>query len=90
MFPALHRPAFCAALAAIASVPGLPAFSMNSHLIFLGTYTRVGSRGIYAVRLDDATGALTAPMVAAESPNPAWITLSPDKKFLYAIYESQA
>ena len=63
---------------------------MNSHLIFLGTYTRNGSRGIYAVRLDGATGALTTPTVAAESPNPAWITLSPDKKFLYAIHESQA
>jgi 6-phosphogluconolactonase len=90
MFPALHRPAFCAALAAIASVPSLPAFSMNSHLIFLGTYTRNGSHGIYAVRLDGATGTLSAPTIAAESPNPAWITLSPNKKFLYAIYESQA
>jgi 6-phosphogluconolactonase len=64
--------------------------AMNSHLIFLGTYTRNGSEGIYAVQLDDATGALSTPTVAAKTPSPAWITLSPDKKFLYAIHESQA
>ncbi|MDO8542527.1 MAG: lactonase family protein [Opitutaceae bacterium] len=64
--------------------------AMASHLIFLGTYTRNGSRGIYAVRLDPETGALSAPQLAAETPNPAWITLSPDRKFLYAIHESSA
>ncbi|MEY4939965.1 MAG: hypothetical protein RIQ93_1700 [Verrucomicrobiota bacterium] len=62
----------------------------SSHLIFLGTYTRTTSRGIYAVRLDDVTGALSAPRLAAEAQNPAWITLTPDKKFLYTIHASEA
>ena len=62
----------------------------HSHLVFLGTYTKNGSRGIYAARLDAATGALAAPSLVAETPDPAWITLSPDKKFLYAIHPSQA
>jgi 6-phosphogluconolactonase len=67
----------------------------STHLIYLGTYTRPSptgavSKGIYSVRLDDDTGALTVPLVAAESPNPAWLTFSPDKKFLYAIHESDA
>ena len=67
------------------------AFAMSSsHLIFLGTYTKDGSRGIYAVRLDAATGALSAPALAAETANPPWITFSPDKKFLYAVSETQA
>ena len=56
--------------------------------VFVGTYTANGSRGIYSVRLDSATGALTTPVLAAETPDPAWITLSPDKKFLYAIHPS--
>ena len=57
-----------------------------SHLIFLGTYTRTGdSKGIYTLRLDDTTGALSSPEVAAEAVDPAWLALSPDKKFLYAI-----
>lgn len=63
----------------------------SSHLIFLGTYTRNGgSQGIYSVRLDDATGALSAPVVAAEGVDPAWVVLTPDKKFLYTIHDSQA
>src|SRR3954469_10305552 len=65
----------------------------SSHLIYLGTYTRPSplgnvSKGIYAVPLDDDTGALSEPFVAAEAPNPARVTLSPNKKFLYAIHES--
>lgn len=65
----------------------------SSHLIFLGTYTRQSptgatSKGIYTVRLDDDTGALSPPTVVAETPSPAWITFTPDKKFLYAIHES--
>ncbi len=90
MFSSLHRSTFQATLLLIAFAHALPAFAMNSHLIFLGTYTRDGSHGIYAVRLDGATGSLSKPTLAAESPNPAWITFSPDKKFLYAINESQA
>ncbi len=68
-----------------------PSHAMSaSHLIFLGTYTRNGSKGIYAVRLDDTTGALSTPALVAETPDPAWITLTPDKKFLYAIHPSTA
>ena len=62
----------------------------TSHLVFLGTYTKNGSRGIYAARLDAATGALAAPTLVAETPDPAWITLSPDRTFLYAIHPSKA
>lgn len=61
----------------------------SSHLIFLGTYTRTGdSKGIYAVRLDGDTGALSQVDVAMEAVDPAWLTLSPDKRFLYAIHGS--
>src|SRR5688572_5085771 len=62
----------------------------SSHLIFLGTYTRNGSKGIYAVRLDGDTGKLSSPTLAAETPDPAWITLTPDRKSLYAIHGSTA
>lgn len=78
------------ALAAAAFLLQGLAHAMPSHLIFLGTYTKNGSRGIYAVRLDGMTGALSTPAIAAETPDPAWITFSPDKRFLYAINASQA
>ena len=65
--------------------------SSRSHLLFLGTYTRSGpSQGIYAMRLDAATGALSAPTLAAAATDPAWIELSPDRRFLYAIQAGPA
>ncbi len=59
-------------------------------LIFLGTYTPTGgtSRGIYAVRLDDATGALSEPVLVAETPNPTFLAWHPDGRTLYALGES--
>ncbi|HVS53516.1 MAG TPA: lactonase family protein [Opitutaceae bacterium] len=62
----------------------------SSHLIFLGTYTRTTSKGIYAVRLDDDTGALSSPVVVAETANPTWVVLSPDRRRLYAVHGSKA
>jgi 6-phosphogluconolactonase len=62
-----------------------------SHLIFLGTYTRTGpSQGIYATRLDDDTGELTPPTLVAEAVDPAWLTLTPDQRFLYTLHGSPA
>lgn len=56
--------------------------------IYLGTYTRSTSKGIYLTRLDPATGALTPPELVAETVNPSWVTLSPDRRHLYAVSES--
>jgi 6-phosphogluconolactonase len=55
------------------------------HRLFIGTYTKGESRGIYSVELDRATGALSGPVLAAEAPNPTFIALSPDRGFLYAV-----
>ncbi len=64
--------------------------SAASQLVFIGTYTRTTSQGIYAVRLDTVTGALTSPVLAAATPNPSFLALTPDRKFLYAVNESNA
>lgn len=80
-----HVARFSLTLIAVCATPSMA----SSHLIFLGTYTRNSdSRGIYAVRLDATTGALSAPELAADAVDPAWLTLSPDKKRLYAIHGS--
>lgn len=62
----------------------------TSLLIFLGTYTPAGgeSRGIYTVRLDPATGALSEPVLVAETPNPTFLAWHPDGRTLYALSES--
>ena len=61
----------------------------SSHQIYLGTYTRSGiSQGIYSLRLDGESGALSAPQVAAAAVDPSWITLSPNRQFLFAVHPS--
>lgn len=59
-------------------------------LIFLGTYTPAGgeSRGIYSVRLDPTTGALSKPVLVAETPNPTFLAWNPDGRTLYALSAS--
>ncbi|MFZ9681767.1 MAG: lactonase family protein [Cephaloticoccus sp.] len=61
--------------------------SASDHLVFLGTYTRTTSKGIYTVRLDRETGALSTPELVATTANPSFLALSPDKKHLYAVSE---
>ena len=56
-------------------------------LIYVGTYTGPKSKGIYALRMDGATGALSKPMLAAQTEKPTFLALSPDGKFLYAVNE---
>lgn len=62
---------------------------LASLLIFIGTYTPKDgpSRGIYAVRLDPVTGALSEPVVAAETTNPTFLALHPNGRVLYALGE---
>ena len=60
---------------------------MSELLVFVGTYTETGpgaSKGIYAARFDTSAGKLTAPTPVAELKNPSWVTVSRDRRFLYA------
>lgn len=56
-------------------------------LVYFGTYTRQKSKGIYVARLEAATGKLTAPELAAELPNPSFLAVHPNRRFLYAVSE---
>jgi 6-phosphogluconolactonase len=60
----------------------------TASLVFAGTYTdKGGSRGIYAFHWDADAGTLESLGLAAASSNPSFLTLSPDRKFLYAVNE---
>src|ERR1700743_386132 len=58
--------------------------SAKEFLVYFGTYTNGLSQGIYVSRLDTKTGALSDPVLAAETPSPCWVSISPDEKYLYA------
>lgn len=56
-------------------------------LVYFGTYTGEKSKGIHVSRLDPATGALTPPELAAETPSPSYLAVHPNNRFLYAANE---
>ncbi len=64
-----------------------PVASSASPLVYVGTYTDKGSKGIYAYRLDSKTGKLISLGVAAETPNPTFLALHPNHRYLYAVNE---
>ncbi len=58
----------------------------DSVLGFVGTYTGPKSKGIYSFRLD-SSGKMTSLSLAAETPQPTFLAIHPNQKFLYAANE---
>ena len=56
-------------------------------LVYFGTYTGAKSKGIYVSHLDLASGALTPPELAAETPSPSFLAVRPRRDVLYAVNE---
>jgi 6-phosphogluconolactonase len=59
-------------------------------LVYIGTYTGESSKGIYAFRFDDGSGALTPIGLVAETPSPSFLTASADHRFVFAVNELQS
>jgi hypothetical protein len=72
------------------AVPGAVAPQGAGRLVFIGTYTGPTSEGIYAFRFDERSGALTPLGLAAATPNPSFLAISPDRRFLFAVNETAA
>jgi 6-phosphogluconolactonase len=60
----------------------------GEYLVYLGTYTRGNSKGIYVARFDSETGVLSAPELVAEMQNASFLTIAPNGRFLYAVGEN--
>ena len=56
--------------------------------MYVGTYTRETSKGIYAFRFDVSSGQVEELGLAAEVRDPAFLTLHPNGKYLYAVTET--
>ena len=74
---------------AVAGVQAWQATEAAGRLVFIGTYTggTTNSKGIYAFRFDEKTGALTPLGLKAETRSPSFLAASPDGKVLYAVNE---
>jgi 6-phosphogluconolactonase len=55
--------------------------------MYVGTYTRPPSKGIYAYTFHSATGKTTPIGLVAETENPSFLTVHPNQRFLYAVNE---
>src|SRR5258708_22831034 len=71
----------------------------NEYLMYVGTYTgfkyvqhsktqgrgQSHSKGIYVSHFHAATGELSEPELATEMINPSFLTISPNRRFLYSL-----
>ncbi len=55
--------------------------------VYIGTYTRAKSQGIYLSEFDLLTGKLGAPVLAAEAKNPSFLAFHPNRRFLFSVSE---
>jgi len=70
----------------VAHGAGQPA-RKGEYIVYVGTYTRQQSKGIYAFRFDPATGKSASLGLAAATDNPSFLAVHPNRRFLYAVNE---
>jgi 6-phosphogluconolactonase len=61
----------------------------NGILVFVGTYTRARSQGIYPCRFDTATGAIGLAGKAAEADNPSFLAVDLARRRLFSTAEAR-
>lgn len=69
----------------LASLGALFAQNGGEYFVYFGTYTAKTSKGIHAYRFDPATGKLTPLGTVAETPNPSFLAIHPNRRNLYAV-----
>ncbi len=62
----------------------------KARIVYIGTYTGEASRGIYAFRFDDSSGALTPLGLVAATPSPSFLTSSANGRVVFAVNELQS
>jgi 6-phosphogluconolactonase len=79
---------FFGAVAAV--TPRAARQATDDWLMYIGTYTRAPSKGVYGYRFRSATGEITpigTAGLAAETENPSFLAVHPNQRFLYAVNE---
>jgi 6-phosphogluconolactonase len=59
----------------------------KNYLLYVGTYTNTGSKGIYAYRYDAGSGKVSPLGLAAETESPSFLAVAAGHRFLYAVNE---
>lgn len=56
--------------------------------VYIGTYTKKGSKGVYSATFDAERGTLGAPTLAGEGESPSFVAVHPNGQSLYAVGET--
>ena len=64
-----------------------PAAASSLCRVYIGTYSKAPSKGIYQSILDLKTGKLSEPKLAVETTDPSFLAIHPSGKYLYAVGE---
>ena len=84
----ITRRNFIVGLASLPVVSQLSlATSRRSKRIYIGTYTKKSSQGVYVYRWKPESGEMEEIGLAAKTPNPSFLTLSPNHNDLYCVNE---
>ncbi len=75
------------ALISVTLTAAPPPSAGSGYYAYVGTYTNKGSKGIYVYRFDTGSGKLESIGLAAETPNPTFLAVHPNRKYLYAANE---
>jgi len=59
----------------------------GKYRVYIGTYTDHGSQGIYVCDFDSGSGRLSSPRPAAVTPQPSFLAVAANQRFLYAVNE---
>jgi 6-phosphogluconolactonase len=73
-------------IAAVAALVTGSALAQES-LVLVGTYSRGKSKGIYSYKFNSATGKLTELGLAAETVNPSYLVIHPNRRWVFATNE---
>ncbi|MDF2632265.1 MAG: hypothetical protein K0Q85_861, partial [Caproiciproducens sp.] len=61
---------------------------MGKTMVYIGSYSAVSGEGIYTFEFDNTTGKLNTAFAPVHADNPSYLTLSSDKRHLYAVLET--
>ena len=60
--------------------------SSSKDILYVGTYAERGSEGIHVLAFDRATGTLSEQQTVKDKESPSFLTVHPNRKYLYAVY----
>jgi 6-phosphogluconolactonase len=72
----------------LATLAFMTAAQAADRTVFVGTYTKAQSKGIYSFHFDSVTGKLTDVSLAVEASNPSFLAVHPNGRFLYTVNEN--